>query len=1258
MKRILALLLSLTIPLFSASIYVDPSIGDDDNAGTSTSLPKRTLHGAFAGASPGDVIQMRGGVYRYPGANPGDFPPGHPSANCAQFTDATAAGNYLRSVAYIGVNGTAAAPIKVEPFPGEKPIIKGSIRVPNAPPNDPQTWSLASPGADGIDPGDEGQIWKLTNWQTNSGELFNPNWPATINFNASAGSDVLSAQGGGPHLVAVGTIVQVSSSGTLPLPLVANTNYYVASISPTEDSDFSLSTTLGGSPIVLSGAGTGIHSLKAWSSSFSNPQQVFVSESEKVDGVSLKQINWPRYPSAYHPNWIPKPAYGTPQADNIYYGGMNGLITDMVPGSFFYNEVINPSGADTSTIYVWLPNGENPNKKVMEVSTSSTLLYTSTAANYIHLKGLTFRHSNGFAGGEGLMFMVGLNENCTLEDCDIQWGDSIGVTLHANGKLLRCNISNIGITGFRIGKSSVVDGCLISGNNYRNFSDLWGCGGSKIIGINPERHHGLLIQNCEFVNNHGPSLWFDYMDARTADAPYTIIRHNYFHDNQPLLKTHSAYPNGVRTGNPALFLECSAKFRVYDNVFLRNSRHDFAIDSSQDVEVYNNIFLGADTLGVPGGDDYTFPVTMIAGTRHEEYADENGDPVVPGTVLKKLKNVHFHHNVIAHTGDTGFFGVHMYQMFKNGHVSGLVTVVEGNTSDYNSYWQRNQTPRFFEWRTFSDWQSFSGYDANSTVGDPEARIQELLGAFVEADPPGSHLGGAALQGCNDYGVEVGQYPFQAMQFKPAQEGWYRLLRGTNHTMAGNVEIAYDDLAGDHMTARFQFTFASNNGARNLIQESFSVSPDVAVPIIDRVMLVGGTWGEIYVRVRRPAAAPIHITFTTPTAGALLIQPPKFQSGTATITTTGAPSGKFKVTTSTAHNFSAKDPTNTIYISAVWLFGLPDSFRMDGGYGQMTAQSPTDSAATEFYLPLPAAGPSSIPSATCSYFHDAIQNAWEPPAIGSIYQQEKTLVFSTNGIKSTQGFGHKTGTTPFDPVGVAIPEFIGQHFYNLTTGEMWIATGHNPTDWQPVARLGAPASFPSLQLGSGTQGAPAINFGGNEDGNTGIFQPGVNSVGISVDGSLVAKFDSHGIEVEAGTQEFPGYSFDDSGDSGIYLNSTGPATIGISTDGDERVLIGASGVRINGGVAIKKVFSVSSNVSFTSISTLTNQTQTVSITGVSPGDAVILNPTANTNARVSYSAWVSGSNTVTVQAANASAESASAHTPTFLITVISLSQPNP
>src|SRR4029079_19805287 len=83
-------------PAMAITYYVATD-GSDSNSGTSTSAPFRTIQRAMNFVAPGDNVQIRGGTYR-------------------EQVESTR-------------GGTAAAPVTVTAYPGETPVIKGSVVV-------------------------------------------------------------------------------------------------------------------------------------------------------------------------------------------------------------------------------------------------------------------------------------------------------------------------------------------------------------------------------------------------------------------------------------------------------------------------------------------------------------------------------------------------------------------------------------------------------------------------------------------------------------------------------------------------------------------------------------------------------------------------------------------------------------------------------------------------------------------------------------------------------------------------------------------------------------------------------------------------------------------------------------------------------------------------------------------------------------------------------------------------------------------------
>lgn len=116
-----ALFFCLSPTSWAVSYYVSTT-GKDTNSGTTTSTPFRTLQRAVDKAIAGDTINVRGGTYR-------------------------------EEVSIYRNGGSSGRYVTIQAYGSEKPVLKGSELVTG--------WTLHY-----------GKIWKRTNWQHNSQQVF------------------------------------------------------------------------------------------------------------------------------------------------------------------------------------------------------------------------------------------------------------------------------------------------------------------------------------------------------------------------------------------------------------------------------------------------------------------------------------------------------------------------------------------------------------------------------------------------------------------------------------------------------------------------------------------------------------------------------------------------------------------------------------------------------------------------------------------------------------------------------------------------------------------------------------------------------------------------------------------------------------------------------------------------------------------------------------------------------------------------------
>jgi parallel beta-helix repeat protein len=391
-----------------------------------------------------------------------------------------------------------------------------------------------------------------------------------------------------------------------------------------------------------------------------NSQQVFVDFDVKP-GKPLQQIGMP---SQY---------YTTAEYNKPVGAG----LADMTAGTFYYD-------AAALTLYVWLADGSDPNKHVMEASVRRRLFFMRQP--YIHLKGFAFRHSNSSAFTQ-LGAAVELSSNSVIEVCDIQYTDFAGLAmgyLQDNSHVYNCNISNNGDSGINASGTTNfwVTNVTMNNNNYRNFNPLWHAGGFKAA----TQAYGV-IEYSEVGYNNGSGIWFDYANS----SGQIVIRNNYVHDNGPV--------------DSAIFFEVSNNGLIYNNVLVNNRRRGIYLSAANNARVYNN---------------------TIVGTSDRAAIEVAGMPRGTATLTNNM----IYNNIISNS--TSLYD--LYIMPDNG------TSITNNKSDYNDFYRAAGSISLWSGSQYSDltsWRNATKLDINSRNANPN---------FVAATTPPSALNYAVTTG--------------------------------------------------------------------------------------------------------------------------------------------------------------------------------------------------------------------------------------------------------------------------------------------------------------------------------------------------------------------------------------------------------------------------------------------------------------------------------------------------------------------------------
>lgn len=372
-----------------------------------------------------------------------------------------------------------------------------------------------------------------------------------------------------------------------------------------------------------------------------NSQQVFMDFNARPK-KSLQQIGMP---SRYYTSWEYPTPVGTGRAG-------------MTAGSFYYDPA-------SSTLYVRLADGSDPNRRVMEASVRRRLFIMHQP--HIHLKGFRFRHSSLSAfAQQGAA--VELSAHSSIENCDIQYVDFAGLSmgyLQDGAHAHNCVISNNGNSGINAAGSTNfwLTSVTLKHNNSRNFNVNWHAGGFK----GAAKAHGT-IENSEIANNNGAGIWFDYANGGGT----IVIRNNYVHDNGP--------------SEGAIFFEVSNNGLIYNNVVANNRKRGIYLSAANHTRVYNN---------------------TIYGTSERAGIEVGGMPRGSAT----LTNNNIQNNIVSH----GSSAYDLYIVPANG------TTIAGNASDYNDFFRPAGAVSLRYSSTYQNlagWRAATGMDTHSLSANP------------------------------------------------------------------------------------------------------------------------------------------------------------------------------------------------------------------------------------------------------------------------------------------------------------------------------------------------------------------------------------------------------------------------------------------------------------------------------------------------------------------------------------------------------------
>jgi len=357
----------------------------------------------------------------------------------------------------------------------------------------------------------------------------------------------------------------------------------------------------------------------------------------------------------------------------VWKGKKDGKLADLKAGWYFYD-------GDSKRLYVWLPDGSDPSKHLMEITVASGC---GINASYVRLSGLKILQSNlGMGGSHNII------ENC--ESSDSSWG-GCGVYGEFN-TLIGCKFNRCGDSGMGgAGRGHHLINCETSYNNFLKIDAGWHSGGCKFI---PFCSDWVISGHRASHNIACPGIWFDWGNFNIT-IENCVLDHN----------------------DGAVMIEVSSRATIRNNVCYENYGRGVYLSNSSDCQVYHNVFwhngmsgvaaIGCDRSGGEFGE----------GEKGRLPACNN---VVWGNVF--VDNCHPDFCLKTPDGRDKPWDTRPELIMPE-----VADVNTGNVSDYNIFFRSpNRVMPFWKgwhlskdqiWDNLADWQKGTGMDKHSIIAE-------------------------------------------------------------------------------------------------------------------------------------------------------------------------------------------------------------------------------------------------------------------------------------------------------------------------------------------------------------------------------------------------------------------------------------------------------------------------------------------------------------------------------------------------------------
>jgi len=384
---------------------------------------------------------------------------------------------------------------------------------------------------------------------------------------------------------------------------------------------------------------------------------------------------------------------------------------DLVAGSFC---------ADTKAdvLYVWLPDGANPNERTVEASVRPMCFGISRgreAKHHVCVRGIIFRYAANTAQ-RGVLLIRG--DNWLVEDCTAEWTNGTGICFRGDNITLRRVRSHHngqqGMSGS--GRDFLLEEVVLDHNNTKDFDKDWEAGGIKIT----HARNGV-VRRCRSVANNGNAFWFD-IDVRDVVVERCFCKNNAGH---------------------GIYVEISGGFQIRDNLCVHNGTDDK---------------WGYGGISIAESDHCTIEqntcVLNLAGISIREQGPRAFPGMDGAEVTYRVHDVTIRRNICA-LNTKYQFGLWWDNVFFGPHPSGGPegTPFDPDTCnirlDHNLYWKEGKQRLALwgcPWRSnhskYDDlvaWQHERGQDTGSLLADPLFVAPKAGDWRIRSDSPARRL---------------------------------------------------------------------------------------------------------------------------------------------------------------------------------------------------------------------------------------------------------------------------------------------------------------------------------------------------------------------------------------------------------------------------------------------------------------------------------------------------------------------------------------